>query len=59
MKKTLLVTLLGLAALTASAQQTLTREDCRQMAVQQSKDLEQARGQIEMASYDRKIALAN
>ena len=59
MKKTLLVTLLGLAALTASAQQTLTLEDCRQMAVQQSKDLEQARGQIEMASYDRKIALAN
>ena len=59
MKKTLLVTLLGLAALTASAQQTLTLEDCRQMAVQQSKDLEQARSQIEMASYDRKIALAN
>ena len=29
MKKTLLVTLLGLAALTASAQQTLTLEDCR------------------------------
>ena len=59
MKKILLVTLLGMAALSASAQQTLTLQDCRQMAVQQSKDLEQARTQIQMASYDRKIALAN
>ena len=59
MKTILLVTLLGMAALSASAQQTLTLQDCRQMAVQQSKDLEQARTQIQMASYDRKIALAN
>ena len=59
MKKILLVTLLGMAALSASAQQTLTLQDCQQMAVQQSKDLEQARAQIQMASYDRKIALAN
>ena len=59
MKKTVLLTVVLLTGISASAQQTLTLDDCRQMAVQQSKDLEQARTQIEMASYDRKIALAN
>ena len=68
MKKSILVILLGLAAAAASAQgtapaayngQALTLTDCQQMAVQQSKDLEQARTQIRMAGYDRKIALAN
>ena len=39
--------------------QPLTLDDCRQMAVQQSKELSQARTQEEMAGYDRKIALAN
>ena len=38
---------------------TLTLDDCRQMAVEQSKELDQARIQQEMAGYDRKIALAN
>ena len=38
---------------------TLTLEDCHQMAVEQSKDLHEARLQKEMAGYDRKIALAN
>lgn len=68
MKKSILVILLGLAAAAASAQgtapatyngQALTLTDCQQMAVQQSKDLEQAKTQIRMAGYDRKIALAN
>ena len=59
MKKTVLLTALLLTGIAASAQQTLTLDDCQQMAVQQSKDLEQARTQIKMASYDRKIALAN
>ena len=59
MKKTVLLSVVLLASLSANAQQTLTLDDCRQMAVQQSKDLEQARTQIQMASYDRKIALAN
>ena len=43
----------------AAAQQTLTLEDCHQMAVANSKTLTQARTQIEMAGYDRKIARAN
>lgn len=59
MKKTVLLTVLLLSGLSAGAQQLLTLQDCRDMAVQQSKDLEQARTEIEMASYDRKIALAN
>ena len=59
MKKTVLLTVLLLYGLSAGAQQLLTLQDCRDMAVQQSKDLEQARTEIEMTSYDRKIALAN
>ena len=59
MKKTVLLSVMLLTGISASAQQTLTLADCQQMAVQQSKDLEQARTQIQMASYDRKIALAN
>lgn len=59
MKKTALLTVLLLTCGAAGAQQTLTLTDCQQMAVQQSKDLEQARIQVEMASYDRKIARAN
>ncbi len=42
-----------------SAQQTLTLERCREMAVENNKTLKQAETKIEMAGYDRKIALAN
>ena len=67
MKRMILVTLLGMTAMAAAAQesapayngQALTLTDCQQMAIRQSKDLEQARVQIQMAAYDRKIALAN
>ena len=66
MKKIILLSILAMGTLTAAAQenvsyngQALTLDDCRQMAIQQSKELQQARTQIEMASYDRKIALAN
>ena len=59
MKKHILVILLGLVAGAASAQETLTLADCRDMAVRQSQDLEQARIKMEMAGYDRKIARAN
>ena len=65
MKKFTLLLSLAAVALSASAQevtyngQPLTLDDCRQMAVQQSKELSQARTQEEMAAYDRKIALAN
>lgn len=41
------------------AQQNLTLEQCRKMAVENSKVLQQARTSIEMAGYDRKIAQAN
>ena len=39
--------------------QPLNLDDCRQMAVQESKALDQARIETEMAGYDRKIAMAN
>ena len=42
-----------------TAQTVLTLEECRDRAVQASKELDQARVAIEMAGYDRKIARAN
>ena len=48
-----------LMPLSADAQKVLTLEDCHKMAVENSKTLSQARTQVEMAGYDRKIALAN
>lgn len=45
--------------LPAAAQQVLTLDDCHRMAVASSKTLSQAGTQVEMAGYDRKIALAN
>ena len=65
MKKLTLLLVLSLGAVNALAQevayngQPLTLEDCREMAIARSKDLEQARIQVKMADYDRKIALAN
>ena len=61
MKKYLL-TILAIAALTpagVSAQRILTLDECREMAVSNDRDLQQARTKVEMAGYDRKIALAN
>lgn len=56
------VLLLATALLTlvpARAQQVLTLEQCREMAVEANRDLDQAATRLEMAGYDRKIALAN
>jgi outer membrane protein TolC len=41
------------------AQQVLSLEECREMAIKNNKDLVQADTKVEMAGYDRKIALAN
>lgn len=60
MKKTMTTICILLAALQmAGAQQMLTLDDCREMAVKTDKTLEQARTKVEMADYDRKIAVAN
>ena len=60
MKRNALLLALLLPALPLAAQpQQLTLDDCREMALRSSKDLEQARTQVQMAGYDRKIALAN
>ena len=39
--------------------QRLTLDDCREMAVRNDKELQQAGTQVRMAGYDRKIAFAN
>ena len=63
MMKTLKTVSVLLLALTLApgmrAQQTLTLEECREMAIQNSKELDQARTKVRMAGYDRKIARAN
>lgn len=41
------------------AQQQLTLEQCREMAVTSSHELSEARTKVEIAGYDRKIARAN
>lgn len=54
-----LIVMTALLPCALTAQQTLTLEECRKMAVGNSKVLKQARTSIEMAGYDRKIARAN
>lgn len=63
MKKYLLITAM-LTAVTPGidaqdSARVLSLEDCRQMAIQESSELEQARTQKEMAHYDALIARAN
>ena len=59
MKKTLIWAALLLGAAQLNAQTLLTLEDCHDMAVQNSKELDQAKIDMEKAGYDKKIALAN
>ncbi len=60
MKRESLLLALLLTTLPLTAQpQRLTLDDCREMALEADKDLQQARTRIEMAGYDRKIARAN
>ena len=57
--KLLLLSLALLALVPAQAQRTLTLEECREMAVEANRDLDQAQTELEMAGYDKKIARAN
>ncbi len=59
MKKLGLIAVAGLLPLCMTGQETLTLEQCREMALQNNKSIEQARTKVEMAGYDRKIARAN
>ena len=59
MKKNLIAAIAILIPLASMAQQTLTLDECRQLAIQNNKTLEQSRTKVEMAGIDRKIALAN
>ena len=49
----------GAAAEEDPQSRILTLDECRQLAVGNSRDLDQARTKVEMAGYDRKIAMAN
>ena len=61
MKKALILSCSVLVTIWAAAQESrpLTLDDCREMAVSTSRDLEQARIDVQMAGYDKKIARAN
>jgi len=61
MKKTLItiLTITVLSSTGAIAQRSLTLDECREMAVNSDRELQQAKTEIEMAGYDRKIAFAN
>ena len=59
MKKTLILAAMLLTAVQLNAQTVLTLDDCHDMALQNSKELDQAKIDREMAGYDRKIAIAN
>ncbi len=60
MKKTVIITILAFGLpLAVNAQRVITLEECRQMAVEANKELEEARQKTLMAEYDKKIALTN
>lgn len=59
MKRQIFLILLFLLPFPLAAQQILSLEECRRLAVERNKDLEQSRTRLEMAGYDRKIAAAN
>lgn len=60
MKRITIVLALAIAMpLGAYAQQTLTLEECRKMAMDSNRELEQARQKAKMAEYDKKTAIAN
>lgn len=61
MKKTMWIIAAALCVLPtyAGAQQVLTLDECRQMAVENNNSLKTAQQKIKIAGYDRNIALAN
>lgn len=61
MKKTMWIIAAALCALPtyAGAQQVLTLDECRRMAVENNNSLKTAQQKIKVAGYDRNIALAN
>ena len=61
MKKTMWIIAAALCVLPtyAGAQQVMTLDECRQMAVENNNSLKTAQQKIKVAGYDRNIALAN
>ena len=48
-----------MATLSVGAQQVLTLQECRDMALENNKNLKMSQEKVNMASYDKKIAWAN
>lgn len=60
MNKTILAVIVSMTfPMVLGAQQVLTLEDCRQMAVQNNNSLQQSATKVEMAHYDKLTAVAN
>ena len=59
MMKRFLLFLAVSAPVAVNAQQLLSLDECRQMAISKNQALDQERTELEMAAYDRKIAAAN
>lgn len=61
MKKTMWIIAAALCVLPtyAGAQQVLTLDECKQMAIENNNELKTAQQKIKIAGYDRNIALAN
>ncbi len=60
MNKTILAVIVSVTfPMVLGAQQVLTLEDCRQMAVQNNNSLQQSATKVEMAHYDKLTAVAN
>lgn len=58
-KQLILLVLILATAITVSAQRVVTLQDCRSMALENNKNLKISQEKVNMANYDRKIALAN
>ena len=54
-----LLAVILMATLSVGAQQVLTLQECRDMALENNKNLKMSQEKVNMASYDKKIAWAN
>ena len=61
MRKNIVILIVSLSALSlpAQAQQVLTLDECRQLAVENSSSLKTAEEKVKISKYDQKIAAAN
>lgn len=54
-----LIAIISLSVMSVSAQQSLTLEDCRKMALEQNKKVNLAKEDVQIADYKKKVAATN